>query len=285
MIVVRTVRELRDRMRPAKASGKRIGFVPTMGALHEGHLTLIRRARAECDVVVVSIFVNPTQFDDPKDLASYPRDDARDGRLAGDAGTDVLFMPLVEELYPDGFTTSIEVRGLSEVLEGEARGPGHFRGVATVVAKLLNMVAPHAAYFGQKDAQQALIVRRMARDLDMDVAIVVCPTVREQDGLAMSSRNVRLSPEARAQALGLSEALRDVEAAFASGERSATRLRHIGMKRLAARGISADAVSYLAVVSTDTLSPVQSVDGSALVAVAARVGGVRLIDNVLIGGD
>jgi pantoate--beta-alanine ligase len=285
MNTARTIRELRDALSPARARGQRIGFVPTMGALHDGHASLIRRARAECDVVVTSIFVNPTQFNDPRDLASYPRDEEGDARIAKAAGTDLLFVPAPVEMYPAEFHTIVEVRELTEVLEGAARGPGHFRGVTTVVAKLLNCVQPRVAYFGQKDAQQALVVRRMVRDLDMDVSIVVCPTVREQDGLAMSSRNVRLTPEARVRALGLSEALGAIETAFEGGERQGSRLAGIGMQKLAARGIGADAVDYLAIVDRETLAELRTVDRTALVAVAARVGGVRLIDNVLLGRD
>ena len=283
MRIVRTVSELRELLLPARVRGQRIGLVPTMGALHDGHLSLMRRAADECDVVVATVFVNPTQFNDPGDLAAYPRDDAGDERLARSAGVDILFMPPESEVYPPGFATTVEVRGLTDVLEGAVRGPGHFRGVATVVTKLLNMARAHVAYFGQKDAQQALVIRRMAVDLDFGIEIEICPTVREEDGLAMSSRNVRLSPAARAQALGLSEALRAIEEAFGRGERSADVLTSLGRARLAARDIGAGAVDYLAVVDAETLTPIATVGrNAALVAIAARIGDVRLIDNVIL---
>ena len=282
MRVVRTVAELRTSLADARRTGARIGFVPTMGAFHEGHLALMRRAREECALVVVSIFVNPAQFGEASDLTNYPRDDARDETLARAAKVDLLFIPSVEEVYPPGFATSIEVRGVSESLEGAARGPSHFRGVAIVVAKLLNMVQPTVAYFGQKDAQQALVVRRLVTDLDLPVTIEVCPTVREADGLAMSSRNVRLAPDARVRAVGLSEALGDIARAVAAGERSTAALLSRGHARLAERGIGADAVDYFAAVDASSLAPATSVDGSTLFALAARVGGVRLIDNVIV---
>jgi pantoate--beta-alanine ligase len=193
---LRTVSELRDALSAPRRAGDSIGLVPTMGALHDGHLSLIRRARADCDVVVVSLFVNPAQFNDAGDLSSYPRDEARDAALAAEAGADVLFAPPAEEVYPSGFSTTVSVSGLTEVLEGAHRGKQHFDGVTTVVAKLFNMAGPEVAYFGQKDAQQALVIERMARDLDIPVRIEVCPTVREPDGLALSSRNVHLTDAA-----------------------------------------------------------------------------------------
>ena len=254
-----------------------------MGAFHEGHLSLMRRARAECDAAVVSLFVNPAQFNDPADLAAYPRDDARDERLARAEGVDLLFMPSAEEIYPRGFATSVEVRGVTEPLEGQARGAAHFRGVATVVTKLFQIVQPDVAYFGQKDAQQCAVIRRLALDLDMRVRIEVCPTVREHDGLAMSSRNVRLSAGARARAAGLSEALRAAEAGLRAGKRSARDLLRSAHDVLAARGIAAEDVEYLAVVDPETLTPVTVVEARALVVIAARVGGVRLIDNAIVG--
>ena len=282
MQVVRTVAELRTSLADARRAGARIGFVPTMGAFHEGHLALMRRAREECALVVVSLFVNPAQFSEASDLTNYPRDDARDEALARAAKVDLLFIPSVEAVYPPGFATSIEVGGVTESLEGAARGPSHFRGVAVVVAKLLNMVQPAVAYFGQKDAQQALVVRRLVTDLDLPVTVEVCPTVREADGLAMSSRNVRLAPDARARAVGLSEALDDINRAVAAGERSTAVLLSRGRARLAERGIAADAVDYFAAVDAESLAPATSVDGSTLFALAARVGGVRLIDNVIV---
>jgi pantoate--beta-alanine ligase len=283
MRVVRTIPDLRAALDVERRAARRIGLVPTMGAFHEGHLSLMRRARVECVVVVVSLFVNPAQFGDPADLAAYPRDDARDEELARAAGVDLLFIPTVEEMYPAGFATTVEVRGVTEPLEGEARGVAHFRGVATVVAKLFQIVQPDVAYFGQKDAQQALVIRRLVRDLDIPVHIEVCPTVRELDGLAMSSRNVRLSPAARARAAGLSEALRAVEAEVKAGKRSTAELVNGARAVLVARGIGAGDVEYLAVVDPETLAPLGVIETRALVAIAARVDNVRLIDNAIVG--
>lgn len=280
--VVRTVRALREALAPARRRGQRIGLVPTMGALHEGHLSLMRRARDECDVVVTTLFVNPAQFNDARDLAAYPRDEAGDGAMVRDVGVDILFAPDANEVYPDGFATTVEVTGLTDVLEGAARGPGHFRGVTTVVSKLLNMARPDVAYFGQKDAQQALVIRRLAKDLDFGVRIEVCPIVREADGLAMSSRNVRLDGEARARATALSACLFAISDAFGRGAKQAGALLEVGLGVLATRGVDASDVDYLAIVDVDTLQPLERVDGPALVAIAAHVGGVRLIDNVIL---
>ena len=208
MRTARSVADVREALRPARREERRIGLVPTMGALHEGHLSLVRRARADCDVVVVSLFVNPTQFNEAADLASYPRDEQRDAALAAETGADVLFAPPVEEVYRPGFATTVRVSGLTEHLEGAHRGTAHFEGVATVVAKLLNMVGPDVAYFGQKDAQQVAVIRRMAADLDLPVEIAACPTVREPDGLALSSRNVHLRGDDRERATALRRGLR-----------------------------------------------------------------------------
>ena len=280
MKIVRTVAELRDVVRHARqGGGTRIGLVPTMGAFHDGHLELMRRAREQSGFVVVSLFVNPTQFNDPADLSRYPRDESRDAELAQSVGVDVLFAPAVDEVYPDGFSTSVQVAGLADPLEGTMRGPGHFRGVATVETKLLNMAQPDDAYFGQKDAQQALVIRRLVRDLDIPAHIEICPTVREPDGLAMSSRNVRLDPEARRLAPALFRALRAVEAAVAEGGHDAGTALAAGEAILAEAGIAPE---YFAAVSTDTLEPVDRFTGETLVAIAANVGGVRLIDNVLV---
>jgi pantoate--beta-alanine ligase len=283
MRVVRLIPDLRAALDVERRAARRIGLVPTMGAFHEGHLSLMRRARVECAAVVVSLFVNPAQFGDPADLAAYPRDDARDEELARAAGVDLLFIPAVEEMYPPGFATTVEVRGVTESLEGEARGLEHFRGVATVVAKLFQIVQPDVAYFGQKDAQQALVIRHLVRDLDIPVHVEVCPTVREPDGLAMSSRNVRLSPAARARAAGLSEALRAVEAEVKAGKRSTADLVNGARAVLVARGIGVGDVEYLAVVDPETLVPLNVVETRALVAIAARVDNVRLIDNAIVG--
>jgi pantoate--beta-alanine ligase len=253
--------------------------VPTMGAFHEGHLSLMRRARGECDVVVVSLFVNPTQFNDPADLERYPRDRARDEALAAEIGVDHLFTPAVEEVYPAGFATTVSVTGITETLEGAHRGRAHFDGVATVVTKLFNMVGPDVAYFGQKDVQQALVIRRLVRDLNMPVRIEVCPTVREPDGLALSSRNAHLSPADRARATVLHRALAAVRDAVSAGERDPAVLRARAHAELSAAEIDPD---YLELVSPDTLAPVTEVDGEFLAVLAAHVGGTRLIDNQLI---
>jgi pantoate--beta-alanine ligase len=281
VITLRTVAELRAAVREARRSGARVGFVPTMGAFHEGHLALMRRAGESNDFVVVSLFVNPAQFNEVADLARYPRDEARDTAMAESVGTSVLFAPSVEEVYPDGFSTSVEVLGISAPLEGAVRGPKHFRGVATVVTKLLNMVQPDEVFFGQKDAQQALLIKRMVRDLDLPVQVEVCPTVREPDGLAMSSRNALLDDDARHRALALSRALFAVSSAVQGGERNAARALEIGRTILSQEGITPE---YFAAVSTDTLADVETIDSETLVALAARVGGVRLIDNVIVSG-
>ena len=281
MIIVRRVDALREVVRAARSRSERIALVPTMGALHDGHLALMRRAREECECVVVSLFVNPAQFTEAADLDRYPRDEARDVRLMESVGVQVLFAPPVDEVYPTGFATTVEVTGLSAPLEGEARGTQHFRGVATVVTKLLNMVQPDAAFFGQKDAQQALIIQRLVRDLDLPVRIEICPTVREVDGLAMSSRNALLDPAARQKAVVLSTALAAVEDAVALGETQTARALAAGLRLLHAVGIEPE---YFAAVDAATLLPVTSFNGTTLIAIAARVGGVRLIDNVLIHG-
>jgi pantoate--beta-alanine ligase len=267
MRIVRTVTDLRAAV---DRSGT-VGLVPTMGAFHAGHLELIRAARADTGFVVVSLFVNPTQFNERADLAAYPRDEARDARLAEAEGADLMFAPPVEEVYPDGFATALTLGGIGDRLEGEHR-PGHFAGVATVVTKLFNMVQPDVAYFGQKDAQQAALIRRLVRDLDMPVQIDVRPTVREPDGLAMSSRNVRLSPQERERALGIS---RGLKAAAASGERDAKQLAEIARRHM--DGLD---VEYVAVVHPDSFEPITAVNGRALIAVAARAGATRLIDNI-----
>jgi pantoate--beta-alanine ligase len=279
MRTVRRIAELRESLAGHRAQGASIGLVPTMGGFHDGHLALISRARSQCDVVVVSLFVNPTQFDDPRDLEAYPRDEERDAELAARYGVDFLFAPAPRELYPDGFSTTVSVRGLTEPLEGAHRGRGHFEGVATVVSKLLNIVSPDAAFFGQKDAQQALVINRLVADLNFPVRVEVCPTVREADGLAMSSRNVRLGPEERPRAAALYRALRGVQEAIENGAQdpAAARIRALG--DLSASGV---AVEYLELVSPDTLEPVASVDGEVLAVVAARVGNTRLIDNLMI---
>jgi pantoate--beta-alanine ligase len=279
MRIVRTIDELRGVLDPRRREGARVGLVPTMGYFHEGHSSLMRRAREGCDVVVVSLFVNPTQFNDAADLEAYPRDETRDAAMAQSAGVDLLFAPDAGEMYRRDATTAVVVGGVSEPLEGESRGPGHFRGVATVVAKLLNIVQPGVAYFGQKDAQQALVIRRMVRDLDFPVRIEVCPTLREPDGLAMSSRNVRLSATARAQALALKHGLDAAAAAIARGERDASKVEQRAREEMKMFRVEPE---YFALVSTESLAPLRTLKGEVLLAVAAKVGGVRLIDNQIV---
>jgi pantoate--beta-alanine ligase len=279
MNIVRTVAELREAVGEARRAGDPVGLVPTMGALHAGHLSLIRRARKEGGFVVLSLFVNPAQFNDPADLERYPRDEARDAELAAAAGATVLFAPPVSQVYPPGFSSSVEVRGISAPLEGAVRGVEHFRGVATVVTKLFNMVQPDTAYFGQKDAQQSLLVRRMVRDLDLPIRIEVCPTVREADGLAMSSRNVLLTPADRLRAPALYHALDAVQRAVAGGEHDPVRALAAGTAILNEVRIVPE---YFVAVSAETLAPVRRIADETLIALAARFGEVRLIDNVLV---
>jgi pantoate--beta-alanine ligase len=276
MRVVRTVAGVRAAVADAP---RQVGLVPTMGALHAGHLALVEAARERCATVVVSLFVNPTQFDEASDLAAYPRDEERDAELARAAGADVLFAPSAAEVYPPGFATTVTVRGVTEPLEGAQRGTAHFDGVATVVTKLLNMVGPDVAFFGQKDAQQATVIRRLVTDLDIPVEIVTVPTVREADGLALSSRNVHLHGEDRERALALSRALQAAERAVAGGERDPAQVRATALRAMHDFGVEPE---YLELVSPETLSPVSDLGGDVLVAVAARVGPTRLIDNVLI---
>jgi len=279
MRTVRTVADLRAALRDARRAERTIGLVPTMGALHAGHLSLVRAARAENDVVVVSLFVNPTQFNEAADLDAYPRDEARDAAAAAAEGADLLFAPPAEEVYPPGFATTVRIAGVTEHLEGEHRGVGHFEGVATVVCKLLNMAQPDVAYFGQKDAQQAAVIRRLVRDLDIPVRIAVQPTVREPDGLALSSRNVHLKGADRERALALREALDAAAETVAAGERDPHAVERAGRAAMARLGVEAE---YVALVRPDDLRPVERVDGDVLVAVAARVGPTRLIDNTIL---
>ena len=281
MRTIRTVAELRAALAGAP---RPVALVPTMGALHEGHLSLVRHARARAATVVVSAFVNPTQFGAGEDLEAYPRAEARDAELARGAGADLLFAPPAEEVYPPGFSTSVEVGGpLTAVLEGDprARGAGHFRGVATVVAKLLNVVGPDLALFGQKDAQQALVIRHLVRDLDFPVEVEVLPTVRDRDGLALSSRNAYLSDDERRRALALNRGLRAAEAALGAGAWDADELLAAARAELDAEDVE---VEYLALCRADDLAPVERVaaDAEALLCVAARVGRARLIDNVVL---
>ncbi len=277
--MLRSVSALRLALQGPRRAGLRIALVPTMGALHEGHLSLVRRARAECDVVAVSVFVNPIQFDDRSDLARYPRQEERDAALAREAGADLVFAPSVEEVYPEGFCTFVEVHELTERLEGAARGAGHFRGVTTVVTKLLAMAQPDVAYFGQKDAQQVLVIRRMVRDLNLPAQIETCPTVRERDGLAMSSRNALLDGPGRERARALFEALKAARRLAAGGERSARAIERAARASLAARRVQPE---YVELVDPATLVPLERLERPALLALAAAIGAVRLIDNATI---
>jgi pantoate--beta-alanine ligase len=283
MKIVRGRSELREALAAPRREGKRIGLVPTMGYFHDGHLALMRQAREDCDVVVVSLFVNPAQFGPGEDLGAYPRDEDRDAELAALEGVDLLWMPEAAEMYPEGFATSVEVaNSLTGVLEGdpEHRGPSHFRGVTTVVAKLFNSVQPDIAYFGRKDAQQALVIERMTRDLDFPIEIAVLATVREDDGLALSSRNAYLTAEQREQAAAISRALRAAEEAARGGETSTGALVEAARNELRNSGIEPE---YVEARAAEDLSPVAELNGRpVLVAVAARVGKARLIDNVLI---
>jgi pantoate--beta-alanine ligase len=278
MRIVRDALELRDAVREARASGKTVGFVPTMGALHEGHFSLVRQARAKTGFVVVSIFVNPLQFAPGEDLARYPRKEREDAAALEREGVDVVYLPDTAAIYPPGFSTAIEVSGVSEGGEGAAR-PGHFRGVATVVAKLFLQVSPDVAFFGRKDLQQVAVVRRMIRDLDFPIRLVVGETVRESDGLALSSRNAYLSPEERRIAAALPRALFAARDAAVRGELNAALLAGMVRRELEAENIG---VEYVDVVDPDTMKPVpEAVSGTALAA-AVRVGRTRLIDNVSV---
>src|ERR1019366_2060213 len=283
MKICSTIAEGRAACRAVRASGKRLGLVPTMGALHEGHLSLVRAARAQCDAVVVSIFVNPTQFGPKEDLAKYPRPFDRDCRLLEREGVEILFAPAVEEIYPKSNSnaegTWVVVEGLSEKLDGRSR-PGHFRGVTTIVSKLFHILEPEAAFFGQKDAAQLAVIRRMVRDLNFAVEIVTCPIVREPDGLAMSSRNAYLDGEERRHALVLQRSLQETRQRFQAGERTAARLIAAAMEVLAR--VPQVALDYFEIVDPETLDPVEQVSQATLVAVAAYVGSTRLIDNTVL---
>jgi pantoate--beta-alanine ligase len=276
-LILRDIPVLRARVAGWRAAGDRIGLVPTMGALHEGHLSLVRAARDACARVVVTIFVNPTQFNNPEDLARYPRTEAADAQLLAGAGVDAIFAPSPDVVYPPGFATTVSVSGLTAPLEGAYR-PGHFDGVATVVAKLFGMVLPDAAFFGEKDWQQLALIRRLAADLDLAVSVVGCPTMRAADGLALSSRNARLSPEARAAAPALYRAMLAAAAAIRGGEAPEAALATARQAVLAA-GFSA--IDYLALADAATLGPVQAGEPARLLA-AVHLDGVRLIDNLAV---
>lgn len=274
-----TIPEARAACRLERTQGGRLGLVPTMGALHEGHLSLVRAARAQCDSVAASIFVNPTQFGPKEDLSKYPRQFERDCQLLEQEGVEILFAPSVEEMYPPGPVTWVQVEGPSEKLDGRSR-PGHFRGVTTVVAKLFHVIEPTTAFFGQKDAAQLAVIRRMGRDLNFPVEIVACPIIREPDGLAMSSRNAYLSREERSRALVLQRSLQRVAQLFAGGERDSVQLISAGKQVFESE--PAVRIDYIEIVGPETLEPVGRIVDRTLVAVAAYVGSTRLIDNIVL---
>jgi pantoate--beta-alanine ligase len=274
-----TIEEIRTACSVARNGGTRLGFVPTMGALHEGHLSLLRAAKANCDVVAASIFVNPTQFGPTEDLANYPRNFERDCARLEEEGVTLLFSPSTDEMYPPGTVSWVTVEGLSEKLDGKSR-PGHFRGVTTVVAKLFHILQPHSAFFGQKDAAQLAIIRRMVRDLNFPVEIISCPIVREEDGLAMSSRNAYLNAQQRAQATVLYRSLIRVRQFWEAGETATDKLLIAGLKELEKQ--NSVRLDYFEIVDPDSLDPVQKAEKGSLVALAAFVGTTRLIDNILL---
>jgi len=280
MRTVTTVAGMKAAVAELRAQGRTIGFVPTMGYLHEGHLSLVRECRKSADVSVVSIFVNPLQFGPREDFRRYPRDPERDVELLEKEAVDILFLPSDREMYPEGYRTSVEVAGLQDKLCGRSR-PGHFKGVVTVVLKLFNIVRPDWAFFGQKDAQQVVVLRRMAEDLNMDVKIRAMPTVREPDGLAMSSRNSYLTAEERRAALVLFRSLEEARRMFGEGERAAGRIRDRLLTSIASEPLAK--VDYAEVVDPSSLEPVERIEGEALVALAVNVGKTRLIDNTILG--
>jgi pantoate--beta-alanine ligase len=282
MRVCHSIAEVRAASRTGRREGKSLGLVPTMGALHEGHLSLVRAAKAQCDLVVVSIFVNPLQFGPNEDLAKYPRNFDRDRELLAKEGADFIFAPSVDQIYPPGAVTYVTVEALSDKLCGRSR-PGHFRGVTTVVSKLFNIVEPDRAFFGQKDAAQSTIIRRMVRDLNIPVQVVVCPIVREPDGLAMSSRNSYLDAQQRKSALGLYRSVTAVQGRFDRGERKARALIEAGKQTFTHEALVR--LDYFEIVDPETLDPVDDLSRGGLVAVAASVGNVRLIDNIVLRGD
>ena len=278
MEVIKKKDKMRGLVDEAKARGDTVGLVPTMGFFHEGHLELMRRARAECDVVVVTLFVNPTQFGPGEDLDAYPGDFERDRALAESVGVDYIFAPEVEEMYPEGAATFVEVEELHRVMCGRTR-PGHFRGVATIVSKLFNIVPAHRAYFGQKDAQQLVIIRKMAADLDFPIEIIPVPTVRESDGVAMSSRNTYLEPEEREQAIALHRSLEAARLLVEQGQRQAGKIRS-AMEKLISTFPLVN-LEYISICDNIFLRPLEELSGEVLVAVAARIGRARLIDNMV----
>jgi pantoate--beta-alanine ligase len=279
MHIIHTIAQLRSELGSTTPNGKSIGVVPTMGALHDGHISLLQSAREQCDVVVMTLFVNPTQFNDPADFLKYPRDVARDSLIAENAGVDFIFAPAPDEMYAQGFDTVVSVPGLSNILEGASR-PGHFDGVATVVTKLLNIVRADRAYFGQKDYQQLQVVKRLSADLNIGTEIVACPTVREPDGLAMSSRNVRLTPGQRRAAVVLSKALFEARKSMQAGEMDAVKLAGAIAKTVSDEPLAK--LDYAVIVDPENLKPLTTIDltNRAVALIAAKFGDVRLIDNI-----
>lgn len=280
MDIIKSIGDLRKAVRNARSAGQTIGVVPTMGYLHQGHLSLMRRARQENDLVVATVFVNPTQFGSNDDLDAYPRNAQRDIDLMQAENVDIAFMPEADDLYPNGYATYVEVQGpMTQTLCGASR-PGHFKGVTTIVAKLFHLTAPHRAYFGQKDAQQVAVIRQMVRDLNFDLEVVACPTVREPDGLAMSSRNSYLSESQRADAVVISQALFEARDRIAAGQTQAGKvIDHI---RARIESVEQADIDYLAVVDVNTLNELEVLDGSVLIAVAVKFGNTRLIDNLKV---
>ncbi len=282
MRIITSPSEIRDYCTSVRSRDKIIGFVPTMGFLHEGHLSLMRRARSESDLCVVSVFVNPTQFGPSEDYKTYPRDFNRDSEMAAGVGVDVIFAPAPEDMYPRGYATFVEVEGITEKMCGASR-PGHFRGVTTVVAKLFNLVQPHKAYFGQKDAQQAIVLKRMVADLNFDVEVIVTPTVREEDGLAMSSRNQYLSPAERQAATVLIRSLNMSEDLIKAGQSDAAEISRRMRDMIEAEPLAR--IDYISIVDADTLEDLDVVQGKVLIALAVFIGRTRLIDNVILDLD
>lgn len=280
MLICETIAGIREFVAKEKAAGKTVGFVPTMGYLHDGHLSLVRRAQEECGSVVVSIFVNPMQFGPKEDLSVYPRDFDRDCNMLLECGVDALFYPGGEEIYPAGFCSAVEVAGLSECLCGKSR-PGHFRGVATVVTKLFNIVQPHRSYFGQKDAQQVLVIKRMVQDFNMPLEVIAVPTAREPDGLAMSSRNVYLTTDQREKAVVLIKTLKAAAKAVSSGERDVSSL--VAMAERMINEVEGAQIDYVEIRSWPDLNKLEVVEGPSLMALAVKFDKTRLIDNIILG--
>lgn len=279
MKIIETIKEIREYILSQKTLGKTIGLVPTMGYLHEGHASLIRKSVSQNNVTVVSVFVNPTQFGPNEDLEKYPRDIERDAKIAEDAGADIIFHPTPDEMYPNGYSSYINVENLTEELCGKSR-PTHFRGVTTIVGKLFNITQANRAYFGQKDAQQLAVIKRMVTDLNFNIEIIACPIIREEDGLAKSSRNVYLSTEERIQALVLNRSLLEAEKLFNAGERNTEVLKQTIAGIIATAPLAN--IDYIEAVDFETIKPVSNVEGEILIALAVRFGSTRLIDNIIL---